>query len=104
MNTLVFITQDGPFDYSPAQEYGDIVFLTDREITPLSNQPTNKRIVEDIVRIVGESYIPGRDWILPAGSPIAIAHALRAMFKKVGPHQFLKWDAQRRRYLEYTIE
>lgn len=99
---LVFVTQEGPFNYQPAEDFGELTFLSVKEITPNKGSPRNEAIVGDIQNQM-QHYIPGVDYILLSGSPIAMAYTLREAFRKGPTHNLLKWDGQAGTYFEYRI-
>jgi hypothetical protein len=104
--TKVYIAQEGPFDYVSAEGYGDLEFCSVNEITAHSGGRLNDNIISGI-RLSMADYIPGHDYILLSGSPVAIAHCLSVAFNKsnkVKGHQLLKWDAQRGTYLKYIVD
>lgn len=103
----VFVVQEGTHDYSSAYKHGDIDILANGEISsvPLNISPQNLAIVERISAKLHE-YIPGRDFILLTGSPIAIAWVVLLLSHKFGrqaTHKFLKWDNFRRDYVPYVV-
>ncbi len=106
MLSNVYVAQEGPFNYSSAEQYGDLQFCSVQEITPTVGGKLNDMIIGSMKKAMAD-YQPGLDFILLSGSPIAIAHCLSIAFnKKDKPiaHNLLKWDAQRNAYLKYTVE
>ena len=105
--TRVFVAQEGPHDYTAAMKYGQVLFVCDREITPtpLTLSSKNAETIARIERVMTD-YIPGHDYMIMTGSPIAIAHMLRAAFKRPivdGMHCILKWDPRQQDYQLYQI-
>lgn len=106
MSARVYIAQEGPFDYTSAEDYGQLEFCSVQEITPTKGGQLNENIIRNIRKKM-INYIPGRDYILLSGSPIAIAHCLSIAFNMRNvpiEHNILKWDGQRGAYVEYKIE
>lgn len=99
----VFVTQEIPVDFSPAEVFGDVVFCSRHEITPTKGGFINQSTIAGIKSTMVE-YIPGEDYILLSGSPIAIAHCLMAAFKRGPTHNLLKWDGQRGAYMHYEVK
>ena len=101
----VFVAQEGPFDYTSGNTYGDLVFCSFHEITPTRGGMYNAQIIDGIKKAM-EDYVPGQDYILLSGSPIAIAHCLAIAFNKFRKpceHHMLKWDSQRGQYVPYVV-
>lgn len=100
----VFVSQDNDFDYRMAEEYGDLVFLSNREVLAYSGSAQNALTIHGIESGIESEYIPGLDYLLPTGGPLSIAHMYRAAFNKTGDHQILKWDRRSARYDVYTMK
>lgn len=104
MTAKVWVVQEGPHDYTPAIKYGDVEFITGLEYSPFENSKANMLVDNDIEKFVS-SYIPGKDYIVCAGSPITIAR----LFMTLGNdhpdalHNILKWDARSAVYVEYKV-
>lgn len=91
---IVYITQTGPLDYSPAESYGSLVALAHGELTLDS---LDREVMQSITSKL-RRYRPGVDYILLSGSPLTIAWVclLIAELAPLGArHLFLKWDKQR---------
>lgn len=102
----VFVVQEGAHDYSAAEEFGELQFLSSAEITSTDIQVSerNRGIIDEMRRRLRASYIPGNDYVLLTGSPVAIAWVVMLLATFDAPfHRVLKWDAQQRAYLPYNI-
>lgn len=99
----VFVTQEGPHDYQPAQRYGDVVFMTKDELSPFASSRRNVDIVADI-KLAMVDYIPGFDYLLPAGSPVAIAYVFMLASRSGDTHRVLKWDNRAHQYSEFSVD
>lgn len=98
----VFVTQEGPHDYMPAQRFGDVVFMSHDEISPFAESRRNAEIVEQL-RLSMVDYIPGYDYILPSGSPVTIAHVFMLASRSGDSHRVLKWDNRAHAYNEFSV-
>lgn len=100
----VFVSQDNERDYQQADDFGDLIFLSNREIVPFSASATNLATIHGIEAGIARDYIPGHDYLLPAGGMLAIAHMFRAAFAKGGDHNVLKWDRRANKYYVYRMQ
>jgi len=101
----VFVTQErSTFDYSPAESYGELVFLTSRDVSPIKDSLVNQSIWLEIGnKLIG--FSPGTDFVLPSGSPIITGIAFfivglkfQAEMKSVGELKVLRWSSRDSRY------
>lgn len=99
--TRVWVVQEGKNDYSSAEdEYGVVHFITESELRNIPNSQQNIGVISDIRKFRSE-YIPGRDYIIPAGNPMVVA--LVTMSLGPGSHNFLKWDGRRAAYIPFKL-
>lgn len=95
---VVYISQENPHhDYRPAEEFGELVFLTTDEYSPVSASHRNRRIIGDIQSLLA-SYVPGRDFLLPSGSPVVAGIMYMVAGQRGNDHQILHWSNQERAY------
>lgn len=98
MSTRVFVSNEGPFSYNVAEKYGEVVFLTNREFSP---NRASRQNVQNVVEIQQgmSGYIPGIDYLLPSGDPLAIGVMFAVAKREVAKsHNILKWDKQSNSY------
>lgn len=102
----VYVVQENPgLDYSDAERFGDIEFITNREFSSVTGSLNNRDILVDIERSMGR-FDPKRDYLLMTGNPITIGYAfhramLRADHAYSGDRQpinLLRWDGFTRTY------
>lgn len=98
----VFVTQEGPHDYTPAQRFGDVQFMTRDEISPIATSLRNEETVKQL-RLAMVDYRPGIDLILPAGSPVTIAYVFVLASRLGDTHRVLKWDNRSHMYQEFAV-
>lgn len=94
----VFVARENPdFNYAPAETFGEVVFLTDREYTgnpnSLSDQNTLRAMDEKLA-----NFDPLSDYMVLTGSPITIGYAGYKILSLNRPVQFLRWDNRAARY------
>jgi len=102
----VFVVQENPgLDYTDAERFGDIRFITNQEFSSVSGSLNNKDILADIVYALA-SFNPKVDYLLMTGNPITIGYAFhRAMLRAISvagdasPALYLlRWDGFSRTY------
>lgn len=98
----VFVTQENKFNFVPAEKFGEVIFLTREEFSPMSNSLRNEKIVSDIKSNLSD-YIPGYDYLIPAGSPVCIGLAFVYASKQGDAINILQWSNQEREYRPITI-
>lgn len=100
----VWVTQEVGHDFSPAEEFGEVVFLTKDDFNNMKNSLSNKHLLMEL-RHKLKSYVPERDWLVIAGSPYVAA----AVFTLLGlAHhrqvRILRWDNRDRVYRPMYLE
>jgi hypothetical protein len=102
----VFIVKDNPnLDYTHAEEYGDVVFVSNSDFSPTNASPHNGAIVEG-VKTVMQSFRPEIDKLVLTGSPMLIAlvgHLALERAGKRGTITVLRWSGIERRYFPFTV-
>lgn len=104
-DSKVFVSQEIGVNYSPAEEFGEVVILSLKEIVPFEGSMANATTVAHMEKVLAEEYRPGVDYLLPTGSVLAMAHMFLSAFRKNGPvHYVLKWDARAQKYYRYRLK
>lgn len=98
---IVFVTQDNRNDYSAAEQFGTVDFITRAELTKIDNSASNQQALADARRFLS-FYKPGEDFILPTGNPMYVALIMMSLPKC--EHNLLKWDSRRCNYMPYKIK
>ena len=98
MGPKVYVTQfSQKLNYSSAQQFGEVVFLTDKEYRA---EPTlaahNDNIVVEMETNF-DLYNAGTDYILLTGSPMASV-LLGVLLQGEGTHKLLKWNNVTKNY------
>lgn len=107
----VFITQENSqLNYSNAEAFGEVVFLTRDEVSPVPGSLTNAAISEELAKkLAGFDF--DNDFLAPSGSPVvsglafyALATAAAARFAR-NPKclRVLRWSNRDRVYQPITI-
>ena len=99
----VFVTQYSPtWNFSEAEKYGEVVFLTNSEYRPQPCPPEVNGAIESEIRQRMKEYIPGEDYIALTGSAIPNVIVGQQLAKN-GPHRVLKWSNRKKGYELFII-
>jgi len=98
---VVWVVQEGRNDYAPAEEFGEVRFITHFEVTSIEGSQQNKNVEADIRKWATE-YTPGLDWIVPTGNPMVVALLTMCLHQQMA-HKFLKYDGRRICYVPHTL-
>lgn len=102
--STVYVTQENGHDFSKAEAYGDVVFLTHDDLNNLKGSLHNEDV---LARVRGRliKFNEQEDWIVVTGSPyITAAVFLILGAKHVRKVQVLRWDNREFRYVPMFIE
>lgn len=110
----VFITQENSqLNYAHAEEYGEIVFLTAKEVSPVPGSIINADITTELTRKL-QDFDFDNDFLAPSGSPTVCGLAFLTLGRRVeleaerGNGQpkhlrILRWSNRDRVYQPITI-
>jgi hypothetical protein len=101
MKPIVYVLENRPFDFSTAEEYGEIRVLECGPFKPMSPVDKNSIRFERMCEELAE-YRPGVDYILPTGSPI-MSFAVGSIVGEHGRHRILEWNKLSKSYICYEI-
>lgn len=93
----VFVVQEQPkFDYSDAERFGELHFLTNKEYNGFRNSARNRQATDDIAAGL-EDFDPDTDFLLLTGSPVAMGFAFAvaltsAALQGHGRLNLLQWN------------
>lgn len=88
----VFVVQENnKIDYSDAERFGDLVFLTVDEWKGVKNSLRDKNILEQ-VRTKISAFDPATDYLLLTGNPIIIGYAFHEVMARSDTASCLQWD------------
>jgi len=91
----VFVCQDLGFDYSDAEQFGELVVLVSK------NQSAENiaRVRQQIRKMFWDYKISGSDFLLCSGSPVVLMIAAIEASRVAGlPLKVLHWDRQESHY------
>lgn len=99
----VFVTQETNYDFTPAEQFGDVVFLTHKDLNNMRASQHNDRIVAEIKDRI-KHFDPNEDWLVIAGSPYIAAVVFMLLGRKHNAIRILRWDNRDFRYVPLHIE
>lgn len=86
------------YDLSPAEDFGELVYVLDETASPFRPGPVWERICDRM------SYFQDGDFLLPIGNPVFIGMAT-AMAASLAPTVgMLVWSSKEQRYIAVTAE
>ncbi len=103
MNPRVFVSQEhGQLDYTPAESFGDVVFLTRLDWSPVRSSLTNTALVQEI-RDRLRDFRPDEDFITTSGSPVVAGIVFMILREKTDSVNVLRWSNRDHRYQHLVI-
>lgn len=89
----VYVSQETEgLDYSSAEAWGPVVFLTRHDFTNIRGSLANEALVSELARKL-RGFDPEKDWIIFSGSPFVFATV--SLLLGLARHRqvkFLRWD------------
>lgn len=100
----VFITQEMPYNFAKAERYGDITFLTRKDLNNVKGSLHNAAVMSEIVGKLKE-YDESEDWLIITGSPYISAVVFAILGRRgVQTMNVLRWDNRDFDYVPMFIE
>lgn len=101
----VFVTQENQgLDYTPAEEYGEIRFITRKEWSGVKSSLINIDILREIKHALNE-FNPAEDFLVVSGSPtVAALVFLQLGQMRLAPLKMLRWSNRDRTYQLVSLE
>jgi hypothetical protein len=100
----VFVTQENTrLNYTDAERFGEVVFMSYHEFSPNKNSKRNADIIEELRDHIEGNFDPDQDCLLLSGDPVIMSYSFHLAMQKKGYVRLLKWDNQTRRYNEIHI-
>ncbi len=101
---IVWVVEQGEFDYSPARVFGDeIRLITADKLTPNADASWHAKVIQQM-RKDFSAYIPGVDFVIPTGRPVRMMLAAMIMRERGDRHKLLGWDDRTQRYFLYELD
>jgi len=96
----VYVTQENRrISFFDAERFGDIIFMSDKDFSPIKSSLMNVKIVQDIKKWM-QDFDPDQDFLLLSGDPVLIGYAFHLAIWKKGYIRILKWDQISKSYHE----
>ena len=103
LRPTVYMTQEGHFDYSGADDYGELKFITAEDFNSAPNSIINTQVINDIVGALRD-FNKESDWVIASGSPYITAIVFLVLgLMGIESVNILRWDNRSRKYNELTI-
>jgi hypothetical protein len=98
-NPIVWVTQEMPkLNYTSAEKYGDVRFITDSDFSSSSASITNGSI-KAAINTFSDRFDEVVDYVVPSGSVLVSMLSCAALAKKgVKKVAFLRWDNRKMDY------
>lgn len=94
----VYVTQENPaLNYLPAEEFGEVVFLTRDDFNPIKNSLANEALLADLQRKL-KAFLPDDDFMVISGSPVVSAAVFMLLRDRTNRVKILRWSNRDRIY------
>lgn len=100
----VWVTQETSHDFTPAEAWGEIRFMTRDDLSNMKNSLRNDALVTELGRVVNR-FDPNVDWVVIAGSPYVSAMFFTLFgFSRHRQLRILRWDNRDLRYIPLVVD
>lgn len=100
----VYVTQETNHDFSPAEAFGDVTFLTSHDFLNIKDSVHNEELLSELSFKL-KKFNPDEDYIVTAGSPYVVAATFLLLgHRKIRNVRVLRWDNRDRKYIPLYIE
>lgn len=104
MSGKVYVVQENNrIDYSDAERFGEVIFLTAEEIKPVAGSLRNIQILSSIQKQM-EAFNPSIDRMVMTGNPLVMGYAFHLAMMKSPRIVCLQWDRFEGRYREFLFQ
>lgn len=103
MSSIVWVTQETENDFRDAERWGEVRFLTVKDLNNNKNSWHNDELTRSL-RAQIQKFNPEEDWVVVAGSPyVSAATFMLIGMRGINRVQILRWDNRDRRYIPMYI-
>lgn len=97
MKSRVYVVQENNYvDYSDAERFGEVIFMTHSELRPMAGSLGNEQIVERIDFHLKDFC--AEDYLVLTGNPATIGYAFHRAAQRSDIVNVLLWDKMQGRY------
>lgn len=101
---VVWVVEQGPFDYSPARVFGDEIRIINADkLSPNAESSWHLKTIAQMRKALAD-YIPELDYVIPTGRPVRMMLVGMLLKERGNVHRLLGWDDRSQRYLEYILD
>lgn len=102
--SIVYVTQETDYDFSRAEAYGEVVFLTRDDLNNLKGSLQNEVVISQLAAKLSK-FNEQDDWMVITGSPYIAAAVFLILGKRnVRTVRVLRWDNRDHRYIPLYLE
>lgn len=100
----VYVTYESSHDFSGAEAFGEVHFLTKDDLNNTRNSLHNEALLSDLAFKL-KKFNPDEDYIVIAGSPYVAAAVFMILgFRGIKSVKLLRWDSRDRKYIPLYME
>jgi hypothetical protein len=100
----VWVTQETNHDFLQAQQWGDVVFITNDDVSGIRGSLRNETLIDGIHHKM-KNYDPDEDYIVITGSPYVAAMVFHALgLRGVRQLRMLRWSNRDHVYAPVIID
>jgi len=101
-SSKVYVVQENAFaNYSDAERYGEVVFMTADEFRPQNNSLRNAQILDQVRGMM--LHFTSNDYLILTGNPTVIGYAFHCGLQRFDSLKILQWDKLGRVYKPFTF-
>lgn len=100
----VYVTQETQHDFTAAENFGYVKFLTHLDLVNIRNSGHNESVLMDLSQKL-RKFDPEEDYIVIAGSPYITAAVFMLLgLRRLKAVRILRWDNRDRKYIPLYLE
>lgn len=103
MPTVWIAQEQRQFDYSPAEKFGEVKFMSMHEYSKLSSGGRNDQLLAELRKAAAE-FNPDTDYLVLTGSPTLMGVVAHMVLSQHPTIRTLVWNNQTREYRPLLIE
>jgi len=100
----IYVTSEMPFDFTGAERFGEIAFLTNSDLNNIRGSLHNEQLIRNL-RYALRNFVEEQDYVLITGSPYVAAVVFMILGARgVKMLRLLRWSNRDRVYAPMHIE